>query len=154
MSCAAVSLVVVPSKNRIPQVLHSLIIDTCIAAINARGVFIIALSGGSLPSFLSDLNETFISSGLDPRYDCWHVLLADERCVPREDPENNLNAIRSNFLVKTSIPESQIYGIDESKLNDTTEVIASEYEQSVRAVLTLSGGYLDLAVLGFGPDGM
>jgi 6-phosphogluconolactonase len=154
MSSTSASLLVVPSKNHIPQVLHSVLIDTCTAAIKERGVFTIALSGGSLPSFLSDLNESFKSSGLDPRYDCWHVLLADERCVPSGDPENNLSAIRTNFLAEVPIPEAQIYGIDESKLNESTETIAIEYEKSVREVLPLSGGYLDLAILGFGPDGM
>lgn len=154
MKGTAVSLLAVPSKNQLPQVLHSLLIDICTAAIKDRGTFTIALSGGSLPSFLSDLNESFISSGLDPQYDCWHVLLADERCVPSEDPENNLSAIRTNFLAKVSVPEAQIYGIDESKLNEPTTTIAMEYEKSVRTVLALSGGYLDLAILGFGPDGM
>ena len=154
MTSTMVSLLVAPSKNHLPKVLHSVLIEACSAAINARGVFTIAISGGSLPSFLSDLNKSFIISGVDPRYNCWHVLLADERCVPSEDPENNLSAIRANFLSGTSIPETQIYGIDELKLNEPTAVIAIEYEKSVRAVLSLSGGYLDLAILGFGPDGM
>ena len=154
MNSETVSLLVVPSKSRLPNVLHSSLIDICTTAIKARGVFTIALSGGSLPSFLSKLNESFESSGLDPQYGCWHVILADERCVPSEDPENNLSAIRSNFLSKVSIPEVQIYGIDESKLNEPTAAIAIEYEKSVRTVLALSDRYLDLAVLGFGPDGM
>ena len=153
MSSTIADLFVVPIKNDLPNVLHSLVIDICTTAIKSRGVFTIALSGGSLPSFLSDLNESFISSGQDPQYGSWRILLADERCVPSEDPENNLSAIRAHFLSKVSIPEGQIYGIDESKLNEPTATIALEYEKSVLAVLAQSGGYLDLAVLGFGPDG-
>jgi 6-phosphogluconolactonase len=147
------SLVVALSKDILPSVLHKHIIKICSAAISARGVFTIALSGGSLPSFLSKLHESFVSLGVDPKYNCWHVILADERCVPNDHPENNLNAIRANFLAKVSIPEHQVYGIDESQLNEPTEAIAYAYEEDVRSVVSLSGGYLDLAVLGFGPDG-
>jgi 6-phosphogluconolactonase len=153
MNSSKASLYVVPTKDHIPYSLHSSLMEVCEKAIKARGVFTIALSGGSLPSFLSNLNESFASCSLDPKYDCWHVLLADERCVPSEHPENNLNAIRTNFLSKVSIPLNQIYGIDESKLSDSTEEIARDYETSVRSVLKHSGGYLDLALLGFGPDG-
>lgn len=147
------TLVVASNKDSIPNILHKFIIEICVAAIEARGVFTIALSGGSLPSFLSSLHESFLADDVNPKYSCWHIILADERCVPNDDPDNNLSSIRMNFLANVPIPDSQIYGIDESKLNETTEVIACLYEESIRSVLALSGGHLDLALLGFGPDG-
>ena len=153
MNGPEVSLVVASHKDTVNEVLNAAIVKICQEAIKARGVFTIALSGGSLPSFLSSLNEAFDLAKIDPMYSCWHIILADERCVPSDDPENNLSAIRSNFLSKVSIPDSQVHGIDESKLDRTTEVLASAYEATVRSVLQLSDGYLDLAVLGFGPDG-
>ena len=51
------------------------------------------------------------------------------------------------------IPPDQIHGINETKLNESTESIASDYETVLRSVLEKSAGKLDLAVLGFGPDG-
>ena len=75
---------------------------------------------------------------------------------PSSDGDSNLGAIRTSFLDKVGIPEDQVYGIDESLLsdaNDSTEKIAVAYEAIVDTVLARSGGALDLAVLGFGPDG-
>jgi 6-phosphogluconolactonase len=153
MSRPEVSLIVAQNKDAVGKVLNASIVQISNDAIKARGVFSIALSGGSLPSFLAGMSEAFDIARIDPMYACWHVILADERCVPSDDPENNLNTIRSNFLGNVSVPDSQVHGIDESKLNETTEEIAGAYEISVKTALKLSHGYLDLAVLGFGPDG-
>jgi 6-phosphogluconolactonase/glucosamine-6-phosphate isomerase/deaminase len=153
MSIPEISLIVASSKDAVGKVLNASIVPICHAAIKARGVFSVALSGGSLPSFLADMNEAFEGAGIDPMYAFWHVILADERCVPSDDPENNLGAIADSFLGKVSIPDSQVHGIDESKLNGPTEDVASSYETTVKSVLELSHGYLDLAILGFGPDG-
>jgi 6-phosphogluconolactonase len=121
----------------------------------ARGVFTIALSGGSLPNLLSPLQAFFDAVGIDPQWDKWHVLLADERCVPASDADSNLGALQATLLRNVvAIPSNQVYGIDESKLsNNTTEEVAEAYESIVRTVLSKSNGQLDLAVLGFGPDG-
>jgi 6-phosphogluconolactonase len=147
------SLIVASSKDAVPTHLNSAICRACADAMKARGIFTIALSGGSLPSFLSTINEAFVAAATDPKYDCWHVILADERCVFRTDPDSNLGAIDENFLSKVPIPSDHVYGINESKLDESTESVANEYETTVKQVLSLSGGQLDLAVLGFGPDG-
>lgn len=123
-------------------------------AIAARGAFTVALSGGSLPSFLSTLEKAF---GVDAaaHWDKWHILLADERCVPESDDDSNLKSLRDKFLSAVpGIPESHIHGIDPSKLDESTDAVAVDYEKVVKETLqSYSGGCLDLAVLGFGPDG-
>lgn len=145
-------LYVAPDKASLPQVLNPIIVQLCKKAIDARGRFVVAISGGSLPSFLSSLPDAF-GDNVDPRYDCWHVLLADERCVPATDPDNNMALIRDKFLSKVpSIPANQIYAMDESKLSVSTDAVAVAYEETVKKLLSLSGGQLDLALLGFGPD--
>lgn len=141
------------SKDEVSTALNAAIVKICIAAIKARGIFTVALSGGSLPSFLSGVDKAFKAVGADPMYGSWHIILADERCVPSDDPENNLSAIKEHFLSTVSIPESQIHGIDESKISESTEAVASAYELVVKEVMASSGGLLDCAVLGFGPDG-
>jgi 6-phosphogluconolactonase len=153
LSMATGKLIVASSQKEVASLLNNAIVSVCQQAIEARGAFTIALSGGSSPSFLASIHDAFQLVGVDPMYHCWHVLLADERCVPSSDPENNLQSIRDNFLSKVPIPDSQIHGIDESLLNGSTDAIASAYELVVRKVLKLSGGLLDCAVLGFGPDG-
>jgi len=150
------SLIVSPSKAELPARLNPEVISASVKAIAARGAFTIALSGGSLPSFLSHLSSS--SGDEDLQFDKWHVLLADERCVPSTDADSNLGSLRKELLSKVKIPESQVYGINEEKLSSESDcaamMIAIEYEEVVREVVDEnSGGKLDLAVLGFGPDG-
>lgn len=162
------TLLVAPSKAELPPVLCNAIVGLASEAISKRNVFSIALSGGSLPKFLGNLPDAFAERGIDPKWDSWHVFLADERCVPITSEDSNLKSIASNFLDKegVGIPKDQIYGIDaalteqllkEEEQDDkadadaTTEAIAVQYEERLRNVLPDS--MLDLAVLGFGPDG-
>lgn len=147
------TLIVAPSKDVIPEVLNSTIVSVCAAALAARGAFTIALSGGSLPMFLSTVHQAFEMAKIEPRYDCWHVILADERCVALDDPGCNMKAIQENFLSKINIPTLQCHSIDEAKLKESAESIANAYQDVVEKVLQKSDGRIDMAILGFGPDG-
>ena len=52
------------------------------------------------------------------------------------------------------IPTSQVYGINEALLSQSTGAVASAYEDNVlKPLLKASGGMIDCVVLGFGPDG-
>jgi 6-phosphogluconolactonase len=52
------------------------------------------------------------------------------------------------------IPKCQVYGIDEALLCESTELVASTYEEKVlRPLLGISSGMIDCVILGFGPDG-
>jgi 6-phosphogluconolactonase len=146
------SLIVSPTKAVLPSSLNAAIVKICSEAIAARGVFTIALSGGSLPGFLAEMKESFATTSIDPSFYKWHVILADERCVPSTDPDSNLGALNATLFSSIAVPQSQIYGINESQLGDSA-AIATEYEGTIRTVLAKSAGQLDLAVLGFGPDG-
>jgi 6-phosphogluconolactonase len=154
---AVASLIVADNKAAVSTALTATIVSIAATALAQRGAFIIALSGGSLPSLLwPALQDAFVAQSVDPKYDCWHVLLADERCVPLDHEDNNLKSIRENFLDHCpAIPNSQIHGINEEQLQVSTEAVAKDYDATVKAVLAKSGcgGQLDLAVLGFGPDG-
>ena len=157
-------LLVSSSKATIAPLLHSTIISACSSALASRDAFTIALSGGSLPSFLASLSGSFAEAKVDPQFNKWHVILADERCVPSTGPnsdDSNLRSCREKFSDASGIPTNQIYGIDESLLSGMdadpagcTDRIATSYQDEVVTyVLSKSGGMLDLALLGFGPDG-
>jgi 6-phosphogluconolactonase/glucosamine-6-phosphate isomerase/deaminase len=91
-------LLVAPTASAIGGILSEFIIESCCKpALVTRGVFTVALSGGSLPSFLQELPSYCRRAGVDPRWEKWHVLLADERCVASTDAESNLGSIRSKF---------------------------------------------------------
>ncbi|KAL7546350.1 hypothetical protein ACHAWF_009685 [Thalassiosira exigua] len=147
-------LLVAPSKATVPDLLSDAIVRCCASALESRDAFSIALSGGSLPSFLRDLPEAFRRAGLDPRWERWRVLLADERCVTSSDPDSNLGSIRSNFADGVPIPRERVHGIDESLLGGPTAAVARAYERdALHPALEECGGMLDCVVLGFGPDG-
>jgi len=147
-------LLIAPSKSSIADVLSDPIIQSCKSALHSRDAFTVALSGGSLPSFLQTLPQAFEQAGVDPQWEKWHVLLADERCVVATDADSNLGSIQSNFTNLVPIPKSQVYGIDEALLGGSTEAVAAAYEKKVlKPLLKKCGGMLDCVLLGFGPDG-
>lgn len=148
------ALIVASSKAEISAELNAVIVNASVQAIDARGVFTIALSGGSNVGFLSFLPEAFASKNIDPQFHVWHVILADERSVPTTNEDSNMGALQEGLFSKlTSIPQSQIHGINQEKLLESTAAVAADYEPIVHSVMAKSGGKLDLAVLGFGPDG-
>ena len=122
--------------------------------------FVIAISGGSLPSFLkaADLIKSFELAGMnDPEWCKWFVFLADERCVSNDHPDSNFCSIRENLLQHVPIPQEQIFPISDEMLADNLTLsivddIALKYETSVKSVLG-EGGVFDCILLGFGPDG-
>jgi len=147
-------LLVAPSKSSVGNVLSDPIIKSCKSALSSRGAFTVALSGGSLPAFLQTLPQSFQEAGVDPQWEKWHILLADERCVVSTDADSNLGSIQSNFTNLVPIPTSQVYGIDEALLSESAEAVAAAYEETVlKPLLKKCGGMLDCVLLGFGPDG-
>ena len=146
-------VLVASTKDEIPERLHSLLICESQKAINLRGSFTIALSGGSLPSSLAGLDTSFRNMSVDPQWHKWHIVLADERCVPISHEDSNMAALTTEFFRHVAIPQEQIHGLDESLLEKSVGVQAEAYESKLRSALLHSGGMLDIALLGFGPDG-
>ena len=147
------------TKSSIPQAIFPLIHESFLRALDSSDSFKIALSGGSLPSFLSGLSRSFLVAGLAPQWEKWHIILADERVVRSSDKDSNMKALCDSFLKDIPIPKHQIYGINEELLEASTEEIAREYESRVFSPLLDNqclqdpSILIDCALLGFGPDG-
>jgi len=133
--------------------LNSAIVEVCKEAIQNRGIFTVAISGDDIPALLGSIEKVFDDQGVDPQLNKWHVLLANEKCVPLTNKDSNLNSLMENVLVDFEVPTSQVYGINQSRLSDGPKAVADDYEDVVNTVLAKSGGHLDLAVLGYGADG-
>ena len=71
-----------------------------VAAVAARGRFVVALSGGSLPQSLGDALAAAAARGVDARTDAWHVFYADERVVPLDDADSNHAAAKAALFDK------------------------------------------------------
>ena len=123
------------------------------AAIDARGRFVVALSGGSTPKVLLGLLA-------QPPYrdalawDRIHVVWGDERCVPPDDAQSNYRMAREALLTRVPIPAANIHRMPAE--NPDHEAAAAEYAATLTALFTLASGELprfDLIHLGLGTEG-
>lgn len=122
-------------------------------AIAAKGVFYVAISGGSTPRALFELiGQTEESKSLP--WDRVHLFWVDERCVSLDSEECNYRLAAETFLPRITIPAGNIHRIE----GENSDYIAavSDYEETIRRTFSLSPGQLpqfDLIILGMGPDG-
>jgi 6-phosphogluconolactonase len=122
-------------------------------AIEARGVFHVALAGGTTPRRLYEtLALPDHALGID--WSRVHVFFGDERCVPPDDPESNYGMARASLLDKVPLAETHIHRIAAEGIE--RDGAASEYAACLRQVITARNGdvpAIDLVLLGIGPDG-
>lgn len=123
-------------------------VHACRNAIQARGRFVVALSGGSTPRKVNALLAS-------PPY-CdfveWplvHVFFGDERFVPPSDNSSNEKMARDTLLDLVPIPRENIFGMYDEV---PAEEAAANYEKKLRELLGEEAVF-DLVFLGLGPDG-
>lgn len=117
------------------------------SAIQQRGRFAVALSGGSTPNAMY---KALASPQHRERVDWSRVLLfwSDERAVPPDDPESNYHAAMEAGMDSLGIPHSQIFRME---AEGDTVAGARRYEDCLNK--QLPGQPLDLVMLGMGDDG-
>ncbi len=114
-------------------------------AIEQRGKFTLALSGGSTPwIMLGKLAE------YDLPWDRVIVFQVDERAAPDGDPDRNLVQIQKTFADRISLPPENLHTMP--VLSDDLDEAATQYE---RTLVDLVGDspVLDVVHLGLGSDG-
>ncbi len=113
-------------------------------AIQQRGRFAVALSGGSTPKAIF---EILSQNRLLDWSKVW-LFWSDERNVPPDHPNSNYQMAMKSGFEKLPIPPSQIFRM-QAELN--IEKQAQDYEEKIRHYL---GKHLfDLVLLGIGEDG-
>lgn len=115
------------------------------AAVQARGRFIMAVSGGKTPWVM--LRE--LASEEVPWANV-HVFQIDERIAPAGDPDRNYEHLRATLLENAPIPPEQIYAMPVEMADP--DAAAKQYAQTLEGVAG-KPPILDLAHLGLGPDG-
>lgn len=119
------------------------------AAVEARGRFVVALSGGSTPKALyALLAEPVRAAQVD--WSRVHVLWGDERCVPPDDPASNFHMAREALLDHVAIPAAQIHRM---RGEDDPRTAAAAYERELRALFPAGPPKFDLVLLGLGDNG-
>lgn len=122
-------------------------------AVDARGVFRVALSGGSTPKALY---ETLSGAPFNRQVD-WEaiqVFFSDERFVPPDSGESNYHTANVALLSKVPIPDSHVHQV--ATVDITPQESAVLYAQGIRRVFSVGEGEIprfDLILLGLGPDG-
>lgn len=114
-----------------------------------QGRWVVALSGGETPR---GLYETL--AGLPPGTVPWeqtHILWADERCVPQEDPASNYRLVRETLLEKVATPPAQVHPLVSDPADP--EGCAMAAEALLSRLYPGEPPRLDAVLLGLGEDG-
>ena len=128
--------------------------STVAAAVGARGIARVAVSGGTTPkamfALLADRSAPYFAR---VPWERLHLFWVDERCVPPTDAESNYRMTNEALLEHVPLPAAQIHRI-EGELDP--EVAAARVEAAIRAAFRLEGAEtpaFDLVLLGLGEDG-
>jgi 6-phosphogluconolactonase len=118
-------------------------------AIQVRGRFSVALSGGHTPQ------RTYELLAQPPFRDrvAWehvYIFWGDERCVPPNDARSNERMTRQAWLDHVSIPETQVHPI---RCASSPGQSARQYEALLREFFKGRSPSFDLVFLGLGEDG-
>jgi 6-phosphogluconolactonase len=140
---------VLPDPQALAEAAARHVVEYAQAAIDARGRFSIALSGGSTPR---DLHLRLASPPLVDRVDWsrWHVFFGDERCVPPDDERSNYRMAEETLLKRVPIPPANVHRM---RGELPPEEAAAAYERELREFFGDEPPRLDLILLGMGDNG-
>jgi 6-phosphogluconolactonase len=125
------------------------IIKTAKDAIDARGRFMISLSGGHTPEQLYALLAKPPFRDQMP-WSKTFVFWGDERCVPSGDKQNNAYMAKTLLLDHIDIPPLNINPIP---VDIPPAAAAKEYEQTIKKLFDKEPPCFDLILLGLGENG-
>jgi len=125
-------------------------------AVLTRGLFVVALAGGSTPKMLYSLLASDAYRARVP-WEKIHFFWGDERHVPPDHKDSNFRMTQETMLSRVSVPAANVHRIKSE--NPDARKAAPEYEKELRDFFTahklLANGLpqFDLVLLGMGPDG-
>jgi 6-phosphogluconolactonase len=135
---------VAPRDDLIDDV-AGVIVAAAMRAVEARGTFHLALSGGTTPE------PVYVRLMIDPRWrvmpwDRTHLWLVDERLVPHEDERSNFRMIHETLAAHVPMRWRQVHPMPIADDDG-----AARYEQELAR--HVGDGRLDFVLLGMGVDG-
>jgi 6-phosphogluconolactonase len=150
-----------PSKAKLeiladPEALARRTADWMLGLATAKkGVFAIALSGGSTPRRLYELLAGSPYCDVFP-WSRTHWFWGDERFVPHDDIQSNYLMVREAMLSHAPVPEVNIHPIPTEVLS--ANAAASIYEQELKGFYGADDfeqgrPFFDIVLLGLGVDG-
>jgi len=143
------SIQVFPDTSAQTKAAIDLFYTSARSAIEERGVFSVALSGGSTPKMLyAGLAEPDRQEGVN-----WaniHLFFGDERHVPPDHPDSNFLMVNTTLFEKVSIPAENVHRV---KTEMEPRMATFSYEDELRAFFSDEWPRFDLVLLGMGNDG-
>ena len=134
-----------PSDQDVALAGAALVADETRRAVEARGRFVFAVSGGRTPwKMLALLAEH------DVPWQDVYVVQVDERVAPAGHPDRNLTHLEESLLSKVPLPPSHVLAMPVERANLEAGVAA--YAEALESVAG-QPAVLDLIHLGLGPDG-
>ena len=138
-------LEVLPDADAVAARAASFVATEAQAAVEARGRFTLAVSGGRTPwAMLRRLATEDVP---------WHavsVVQVDERVAPDGDPDRNWTHVRASLLDHVSLPAAQAHPMD---VNGADIAAAAARYATILAATAGRPPVLDLVLLGLGDDG-
>ena len=144
------SVHVSPDTEALFEALGETMMSSALDAVEQRGVFHVALSGGGTPE------PFYIRLLTDPKFRLmpWaktHLWIVDERCVPEDHDKSNIKMIREALSDHAGIPEDQVHPMP--VLADDP---AGDYEDQLSKAFDMIPAdgvpQLDWVLLGMGGD--
>jgi 6-phosphogluconolactonase len=124
-------------------------------SVRAKGVFTVALSGGTTPVSLYRILASRAHSFLSRvHWERTHFFWADERYVPLDHEDSNYRLVREHMLSGIPVPGENVHPID-TRFPDASDA-ARDYERLLREFFHIAKGEwprFDLVLLGMGKDG-
>ena len=139
------------AKSQVIRTLADKIIDHALGAVALKGVFHLALSGGSSPMMLY---ETLAFMAKELPWQHTHIWLVDERCVPLSSKESNFNLIYDKLLQHLPVSPFNAHPMNvmlKGGFCHPDDKGAEHYEAELKRFL--GPDQLDFVVLGVGADG-
>ena len=114
-------------------------IDSCRQAVESRGFFFTAISGGHTPElFYKKLAQHEVYSQLD--WNKVHLFWVDERCVQPTGQASNFGMAERTFLHQVPIPPENIHRV--SGETENYREAAVNYETDIRQTMQLQPGQI------------
>lgn len=139
---------ILPDASSLIDAAAETVVVSARSAIAKRGLFHIALAGGSTPKGLyQKLATPEYANKVD--WSRVHIYFGDERCVLPTDDDSNYKMAKEAMMDHLPLPVQNVHRFLTE--NGDANTVAKAYEETLRNYL--QGAPLDLVLLGLGPDG-
>jgi 6-phosphogluconolactonase len=139
-----------PDAEQLFDDLGSALLGSAQRAVQERGVFHMALSGGGTPE------PFYIRMVTDPKFRAFpwaqtHVWIVDERCVPEDHEKSNIKMIREAMVDHVPIPRKFVHPMPVMETN-AADVYEEELSAAFNGLKRPAVPRIDFILLGMGGD--